>query len=115
MKRVPPVGFHLYQYKNMHGSLYTELPFWMAGYHKIYHQNVCAVNHAFSVDDALSCVRGGFTFHPYGITADLISEVCHNVCIEPVLKPLSSKTLPPSSVCTDGGSFGYSGGWFLGL
>ena len=36
------------------------------------------------------------------ITADLVSEVCHNVCTEPVLKPLLGKSLPTSSVCTDG-------------
>ena len=34
--------------------------------------------------------------------ADLVSEVCHNVCTEPVLKPLLGESLPTPSVCTDG-------------
>ena len=48
------------------------------------------------------------------ITTDLVSEVCHNVCTEPVLKPLSGENLPTLSVCTDGARLDIAADGFWG-
>ena len=55
----------------------------------------------FSVKHALSCTKGGFTpirhNEIYNLTATLITEVCHNVCIEPGLQqPVSNETIQPT-------------------
>ena len=48
------------------------------------------------------------------ITADLVSEVCHNICTEAVLKPLLGESLPTSSVCTDGARLDIAADGFWG-
>ncbi len=50
----------------------------------------CSCGHTFSIDHALSCPTGGFPSIRHNevrdITASLLSEVCHNVSIEPHLQ-----------------------------
>ena len=54
----------------------------------------CECGHAFSVDHALSCAKGGFPAHIYrhnkirDITASLLTEVCSDVRVEPDLQPV---------------------------
>ena len=47
----------------------------------------CACGHSFTVEHALSCSMGGFPTLRHNeirdLTANLMSEVCHNVCVEP--------------------------------
>ncbi len=58
----------------------------------------CECGKTFSVEHALSCPKGGFPSLRHNeirdITANLLSEVCNNVCIEPHLQPISGEHLP---------------------
>ena len=57
----------------------------------------CACGRSFTVDHALNCPTGGFPTLRHNeirdFTANLISEVCHDVCVEPPLQPLSGEHL----------------------
>ena len=68
----------------------------------------CSCGHTFSIDHALSCPTGGFPAIRHNevrdITASLLSEVCHNVLIEPHLQPLSGEVLTLRSANTDDNS-----------
>ena len=54
----------------------------------------CTCDKQFSVEHALSCFHGGFPSIHHNeirdITAELLSEVCHNVGTEPPLQPITS-------------------------
>ena len=67
----------------------------MAGDHSICHRIVCG--HQFTVEHALSCPRGGFPSIRHNeirnITADLLSEVCHNVGTELGLQPITDEQM----------------------
>ena len=51
----------------------------------------------FSVEHALSCPKGGFPSIRHNqirdLTANLLTEVCSDVCIEPVLQPITGEVL----------------------
>ncbi len=57
----------------------------------------CSCGSTFNVDHAMICLKGGFPTIRHNevrnITADLISEVCLDVAIEPRLNPLSGECL----------------------
>ena len=57
----------------------------------------CACGSSFDISHSLTCKKGGFVIRRHNelrdITADLLSEVCHDVCIEPPLQPLTGETL----------------------
>ena len=57
----------------------------------------CVCGKTSSMEHLLSCPRGGFPSirhnEIWDITADILSEVCHNVTIEPKLQPLSGEHL----------------------
>ena len=59
--------------------------------------SMCACGSKFSVEHALSCAKGGFPTIRHNeirnLTAILLTEVCHDVCIEPGLQPVPSETL----------------------
>ena len=61
----------------------------------------CAYGAQFSVEHELSCPKGGFTILRHNevrdLTANILSEVCHNVCTEPSLQPLTSEQLTGAS------------------
>ena len=52
---------------------------------------------SFTVDDTLSCPTGGYTTIRHNeicnLTAKLMTEVCHDVCVEPHLQPLTGENL----------------------
>jgi len=54
---------------------------------------LCVCGTSFSVDHALSSLKGGFPSIRHNevrdITAELLSEVCHDVEVEPHLQPLA--------------------------
>ena len=56
----------------------------------------CVCGSPFSIDHAMTCKRGGFPILRHNeirdITANLLSQVCHNVATEPPLQPLSGDT-----------------------
>ena len=55
----------------------------------------CNCGMSFSVDHAMMCNLGGFPTIRHNelrdLTASLLSEVCHNVAIEPHLQPLNGE------------------------
>ena len=57
----------------------------------------CICGSSFTVEHALTCNRGGFSFQRHheisDLSAKLLTEVCPNVGIEPELQPLSGETL----------------------
>ena len=57
----------------------------------------CVCNKMFTLEHTLSCPHGGFPSIRHNeirnITAHLMSEVCHNMGIEPTLQPLSGETM----------------------
>ena len=57
----------------------------------------CTCGKQFSVEHALSCTHGGFPSIRHNelrdITAELMTEVCHNVGIEPTLQPITDERL----------------------
>ena len=68
----------------------------------------CACGATFAVDHALSCPKGGFPIARHNeicdITADLLTQVCQNVRIEPQLQPLTGEVLDGASSNTSGGA-----------
>ena len=56
----------------------------------------CVCGHGFTVDHAMNCSCGGFPTLRHNelrdFTAAALSEVCHDVAIEPVLQPLSGES-----------------------
>ena len=57
----------------------------------------CVCGNKFTVDHAMSCSRGGFPSIRHNeirdITADFLSEVCHNVGTEPSLQPVTGEQM----------------------
>ena len=57
--------------------------------------STCVCSKAFSVEHALSCQRGGFIHIRHNelrdFAAELLSEVCKDVSIEPMLTPLTGE------------------------
>ncbi|XP_064395274.1 uncharacterized protein LOC135342473, partial [Halichondria panicea] len=68
----------------------------------------CACGTNFSVEHALSCAKGGYPSIRHNeirdFTANLMSEVCHNVAIEPHLQPITGEILSGASANTQDGA-----------
>ncbi len=58
----------------------------------------CACGKLFDVNHAMICPKGGFPIIRHNevrdITADLLTEICHDVELEPTLQPLMGERLP---------------------
>ena len=65
----------------------------------------CACGKSFTVDHALSCLKGGFIHRRHDEIRDLlaaaIDEVAYDVSTEPALAPLTGEVLPPSANSAD--------------
>ena len=62
--------------------------------------SMCTCGSNFSVEHALSCAKGGFPSIRHEIRnlmATLLTEVCHDVRIEPGLQPVTNETLTGAS------------------
>ncbi len=61
----------------------------------------CSCGTNFTVEHALSCAKGGYPSIRHNevrdFTANLMSEVCHNVAIEPHLQPVTGEVLSGAS------------------
>ena len=70
--------------------------------------STCACGTSFSVEHALSCPMGGFPILRHNevrdLTAKLMSEVCHDVCIEPTLQQITGEALSGASAITEDGA-----------
>ena len=60
--------------------------------------SICVCGDVFNVDHAMVCKRGGFIIQRHNELrdheADMLSMVCNDVEIEPVLQELTGKSLP---------------------
>lgn len=79
----------------------------------------CVCGSDFTVDHALSCPRGGFTIQRHNelrdVTAQLLTEVCHDVMIEPDLQPLTGETFQhKTAITTDEARLDIRAGGFWG-
>ena len=77
--------------------------FVMVGLLFIYHLSVCGSN--MSIEHALNCKCGGFPYLRHNelrdITADLLTEICPDVQVEPALQALSGERFSYQSAITD--------------
>ena len=68
----------------------------------------CICDKSFTVEHALSCPYGGFPTIRHNkvrnITAHLMSDVCHNVGLEPTLQPITDERLHHSTANTEDGA-----------
>ena len=68
----------------------------------------CACGTHFTVEHALSCPKGGFPSIRHNEVCDTVggwlSEVCNDVCIEPMLQPVTGETLTGASAITEDGA-----------
>lgn len=67
----------------------------------------CVCGKDFTIEHALSCMRGGFPSIRHNeicnVTAHFLSDVCHDVMIEPLLQELTGEVLTHKSAnCQDG-------------
>ena len=64
----------------------------------------CACGERFDISHALSCKKGGFVSQRHNelrdLTANLLAEVCCDVCVEPPLNELTGETLELRSANT---------------
>ena len=79
----------------------------------------CACGASFTVEHALSCPKGGFPIIRHNevrdLTANLMSEVCHDVRIEPDLQPITGEAFSrTSTVVEDGARLDISASGFWG-
>lgn len=80
---------------------------------------MCVCGAMFSVERALSCPKSGFPSIRQNkirdLTANLLTEVCSDVCIEPDLQPVSGEALTcPSSNIQDGAQLDIPANGFWG-
>ena len=65
----------------------------------------CECGKPFSIDHSLNCLKGGFPTLRHNkvrdLTASLLSEVCHDVRVEPHLQPLTGETIRHRTANTD--------------
>ena len=65
----------------------------------------CICGKAFSAEHALSCNTGAFPIHCHNeirdLTAELLTQVCHNVCLEPSLQKLDNEYFQLRTANTD--------------
>ena len=68
----------------------------------------CACGSNFSVEHALSCPKGGFPIVRHNeirdLTANLLTEVCHDVCVEPTLQPITGETFSYATANSEDGA-----------
>ena len=79
----------------------------------------CACGSSFTIDHALSCPTGGFTIISHNevrdLLANLLTEVCHDVSLEPHLQPLSGKSLSLRTASVeDNARLDVAASWFWG-
>ena len=78
------------------------------GWQPSYSPSNCACGTNFSVEHALSCPKGGFPTIRHNeirdLTANLMTEVCHDVCVEPILQPVTGEVFSNATAIADDGA-----------
>ena len=81
--------------------------------------SMCTCGRKFSVEHALSCAKGRFPSIRHNeirnLTATLLTEVCHDVSIEPGLQPVTNETLTGATAnCQDSARLDIAASGFWG-
>ena len=67
----------------------------------------CVCGNSFNIEHALACHKGGFISIRHNeirdLTADLLSQICKDVQVEPVLTPVTGELLPTGTITEDEG------------
>ena len=75
------------------------------GWTPLYLSSHCTCDPTFTIDHAMNCKQSGFPFIRHNelrnITAELLTETCSNVLIEPPLQPLNGEQLSYQSSNTE--------------
>ena len=89
------------------GAFRDAIALWY-GWQPINVPSTCTCGRSFTVEHALSCPMGGFPTIRHNeirdLTANLMSDVCHDVCVEPNFKPIIGEVLNGASAITDDGA-----------
>ena len=89
-----PIAEHAFA---LHKSSFRDALCLRYGWHLLNMPLQCTCGKQFSVEHALSCPHGGFPSirhnELHDITAELMTEVCHNVGTEPTLQPITDERL----------------------
>ena len=68
----------------------------------------CSCGSSFSIEHALSCTKGGYPSIRHNeirdLTANLVSKVCSNVSVEPMLQPITGETFRGASANVQDGA-----------
>ena len=108
-------GFALHNYKRAFQDALALRYNWMP----LECPSTCGCGEKFTVEHSLSCAKGGLPSIRHNeirdLTANLLTEVCTNVCIEPDLQPLTGEVLSRATSNAPGRSSpGHSSKWLLG-
>ena len=77
----------------------SKQPFWESirlryGWENIQSTNICTCGRKFNIQHSMSCKKGSFIYTQLNdLTANMMSEVCKDTEIEPILTPLSGEEL----------------------
>ena len=78
------------------------------GWQPLHTPTSCACGTNFSVEHALSCPMGGFPTIRHNevrdLTANLMTKVCHDVCTEPTLQPITGEAFSVASAIIEDGA-----------
>ena len=92
----------------LHKGVFRDAVALRYGWQPSYSPSSCACGSNFSVEHALSCPKGGFPTIRHNevrdLTASLMSEVCHDVCMEPTLQPITGEVLSNATAILDDGA-----------
>ncbi len=82
----------------LHKGTFCDALFLYNGWHFPHQQENCACGKSFDVNHAMICPKGNFPIIRHNevidITADLLTEICPDVELEPTLQPLTEERLP---------------------
>ena len=92
----------------LHKRAFQDAPALRYSWQPLRSPTTCDCGTKFSIEHALSCPKGGFPSVRHNeirdLTANLLTEVCNDVYIEPDLQPIDGVVLPGSSSNTQDGA-----------
>ncbi len=93
---------------NLHKSAFRDAITLRYGWMPAGLPTTCVCGSRFSVEHALSCPRGAFPIIRHNeirdLTASILTEVCHDVRVEPDLQPITNETLSAATANTSEGA-----------
>ena len=108
VKRVPhhvPISDHAFA---LHKGVFHDAMCLRYNWQPLNLPNHCVCGSSFTTDHALTCLTGGFPSVRHNdlrdFTANLLTEVCPNVCIEPPLQALTGELLSHETSKSEGGA-----------